>query len=158
MDEQQKVSEPNPTDNGKKVDDNTVDYLTAIKELKENTVELSKYEQLREENKKLIEAVVNGQQIEQGQSQARTNDDIIKEMRNTQLTNLDFWIDTLEYRDNCLKSGKPDPFLPIGHKTAPTQNDIECANRVARVVKECIDYAKGDPQLFTSRLQSEIRG
>ena len=37
-------------------------------------------------------------------------------------------------------------------KIVPTTEDIECANRVAEVVKECIEYADGDSQLFTNEL------
>ena len=43
------------------VEDNTQDYLAAIKELKEKSVDRSEYDKLRAENKKLIDAVVNGQ-------------------------------------------------------------------------------------------------
>ena len=43
------------------VEDNTQDYINAIKDLKQNSVNRSEYEKLRAENKKLIDAVVNGQ-------------------------------------------------------------------------------------------------
>ena len=44
--------------------DNT-DYIAAIKELKQNSVDRSKYEALRAENKKLLDSIVNGTEIAQ---------------------------------------------------------------------------------------------
>lgn len=155
MDEEKKIIE-----NGEKVEPNTSDYLDAIKGLKQKEDDLSKEnKQLREDNKKLLNDFLNGGVKEDEPSQAkRTNEEVLKEMNTKQLTNLDFWKDALEVRENCLKEGKPDPFLNYGFKTQPTETDIEAANRVARVVQECIDYADGDSDLFTSKLQSEIRG
>ena len=57
--EEEKQQQINETRND--VDDNTQDYITAIKELKQNSVDRSEYDKLKAENKKLIQAVVNGQ-------------------------------------------------------------------------------------------------
>ena len=46
------------------VEDMTPDYLAAIQELKQNSVDRSKYDELRAENKKLLQSIVNGQQVE----------------------------------------------------------------------------------------------
>ena len=43
------------------VEDTTTDYIEAITQLKKNSVDRSEYDKLRAENKKLIDAVVNGQ-------------------------------------------------------------------------------------------------
>ena len=43
--------------------DNT-DYIDAIKELKQNSVDKDKYDALKSENKKLLEAIVNGQELQ----------------------------------------------------------------------------------------------
>ena len=43
-----------------KVDDTQVDYIEAIKNLKQNTVDRSKYDELKAENKKLLDSIVNG--------------------------------------------------------------------------------------------------
>jgi hypothetical protein len=40
-----------------------VDYIAAIQELQNNTVSKDQYQKLREENKKLLDALVSGQQI-----------------------------------------------------------------------------------------------
>ena len=43
------------------VEDNTQDYLAAIKELKEKSVDRSEYDKLIAQNMRLIDDVVNGQ-------------------------------------------------------------------------------------------------
>lgn len=52
-----------------------------------------------------------------------------------------------------IESGNPDPFLPIGLRIAPTQEDIQAAERVADVLQQCLDYADGDNALFTAEFQ-----
>lgn len=58
MEEKQLINETG------EVVDNT-DYIAAIKELKENSVDRSKYDALKAENKKLLDSIVNGTEIAQ---------------------------------------------------------------------------------------------
>lgn len=133
--------------------DNT-DYITAIKELKENSVDRSKYDQLKAENKRLLDSIVNGTDIGQVQAQEKKS---IDELRAAYLkedqTNLEFAENTLALREALIEKGEPDPFLPIGNKILPTEEDIATANRVAQVLQECVDYAEGDSNVFTNELQ-----
>ena len=50
-----------------------------------------------------------------------------------------------------------DPFLPQGKQIAATSDDIKSANRVAEALKDCVEYANGDSQLFTNELQRITR-
>ena len=61
------------------VDDMTPDYIAAINELKQNSVDKAKYDALRLENKKLLDAVVNGQTVEVQASKPEVN---IQDLRN----------------------------------------------------------------------------
>lgn len=136
-----------------KVDDNTQDYLAAIKELKENSVDRSEYDKLKAENKKLIDAVVNGQPGDvESKPQLRDPNEIREELFNREHSNLDYVKLALELRSSLIAEGKPDPFLPMGSQIAPTADDVEKAERVAQVYQECIDYADGDSKLFTQEL------
>ena len=137
------------------VEDTSVDYISAINELKANSVERSKYESLRAENKRLLESIVNGQTIELGQVQQpkKDIDELRKAVFKDESTNLEYWTNVLDLRDALIEKGERDPFLPYGQKILPTNEDIECANRVAKVVRECIDYAEGDTEAFTNELQ-----
>ena len=136
------------------VEDMTPDYVAAIKELKQNSVDKAKYDALRLENKKLLDAVVNGQTVEntvkpQVDIQALRNELFNKENQ----TNLQYVENALKLRNALIEKGEADPFLPHGSKILATDSDVEAANRVAAVLQECVDYAEGDSQIFTNELQ-----
>ena len=136
------------------VEDSTPDYLEAIQSLKQNSVDRSEYEKLKAENKKLINAVVNGQSVDvESQPKHRDADTIRDELFNNEHNNLDYIKLALELRSTLIAEGKPDPFLPMGAQISPTAEDVEKAEKVAAVYQECIDYADGDSKLFTQELQ-----
>ena len=145
------------------VEDNTQDYLAAIKELKQNSVDRSEYDKLRAENKKLIDAVVNGQPGQEEQVVVKHSKEQIDELRNDlfnsprELNNLEFITKAMELREALMENGEPDPFLPVGKQISPTRDDIEGAEKVAQVYKECIDYAEGDSEVFTNELMRRTR-
>lgn len=147
---------PDEIKNENESPEENVDYIATIKELKETTVPKDQYAKLKEENKRLLQSVLNGEQIE-GAAESSTPDvaTLRKELFSgeAELTNLSYVTKALELRDQLIADGKPDPFLPVGHNIAPTNEDIEAANRVAKVLKECVDYADGDSAIFTSELQ-----
>lgn len=132
--------------------DNTQDYITEIQNLRETTVPRDEYNRLREENKRLISSLAKGETITQPKVKPDINELRKRVFDNEHQSNLEYWGAVLELRDAVIDSGAPDPFLPQGHKVVPTTEDFECANRVATVVKECINYADGDSQLFTNEL------
>ena len=135
------------------VEDSTQDYLAAIQELKQNSVDRSEYEKLKAENKKLINAVVNGQSGDiEAKPEHRDVDVIRDELFNQEHSNLDYVKLALELRSSLIAEGKPDPFLPVGNQIAPTAQDEEAAEKVAAIYQECIDYADGDSKLFTQEL------
>ena len=145
------------------VEDNTQDYINAIKELKQNSVNRSEYEKLRAENKKLIDAVVNGMPGQEEQVVVRHSKEQIDDLRNDlfnsprELNNLEFITKAMELREALMENGEPDPFLPVGKQISPTRDDIEGAEKVAQVYKECIEYAEGDSEVFTNELMRRTR-
>ena len=145
------------------VEDNTQDYLAAIKELKENSVNRSEYDKLRAENKKLIDAVVNGQPGQEEPAVSKHSKEQIDDLRNElfnsprELNNLEYVTKAMELREALIENGEPDPFLPVGKQISPTRDDIEGAEKVAQVYKECIDYAEGDSEVFTNELMRRTR-
>ena len=145
------------------VEDNTQDYIAAIKELKQNSVDRSEYDKLRAENKKLIDAVVNGQPGQEEQVVVKHSKEQIDDLRNDlfnsprELNNLEFITKTMELREALMENGEPDPFLPVGKQISPTRDDIEGAEKVAQVYKECIEYAEGDSEVFTNELMRRTR-
>lgn len=141
---------------GTEVVDNT-DYIAAIKELKENSVDRSKYDALKAENKKLLDSIVNGTDVD---LPAKDEKKSIEELRANYLkedqSNLEYITNALALREAIIAEGKPDPFLPIGEQILPTDEDIATANKVARVLQECVDYAEGDSNVFTNELQRRL--
>ena len=141
---EQRVEESNPD----------TDYVAAIKELKEKTVSKESYQKLREENKKLLQSLVNGEQIQTEVEKPDINE-LRKELFNedSNIDNVTFISKALELRTALIENGEPDPFLPVGKRITPTDEDISAANRVATVLQECVDYSQGDSQAFTNELQ-----
>ena len=136
------------------VEDMTPDYLEAIQTLKQNSVDRSEYDKLKAENKKLLDSIVNGQEVDMGKKmpEGRSIDEIRDDLFNHDHSNLDYVKKALELRSALIAEGQPDPFLPIGSQIAPTPEDEEKAAKVAAIYQECIDYADGDSKLFTQEL------
>lgn len=135
----------------------TNDYIEAIKEMKQNSVSKEDYMKLKEENKQLLNSLVNGE-IRQEEIKEEPVD--INKLRddlfNKELSNLDYISSALKLREELMKKGEPDPFLPAGKNILPTEEDISTANRVATVLQECVEYADGDSSVFTNELQRRM--
>lgn len=130
------------------------DYISALNEMKKNTVSKDSYNKLKEENKRLLNSLVSGETMSVEVKPVDVN-----ELRNklfaedADLNNVAFIDTALQLRTALMEQGEPDPFLPIGKRISPTEEDISCANRVATVLQECVDYAQGDSAAFTNELQ-----
>ena len=135
---------------------NETDYIAEIQKLKANTVSIDDYNRLKNDNKKLITALASGEGVATAAPEPEKN---INELRNkllkkgSNLNNLEYVQAAVELREALIAQGQRDPFLPYGEGVLPTAEDVECANRVSSVFKECIEYADGDPDIFTSELQ-----
>lgn len=152
QEEEKKTPEVNTNESGEQ--GTNAAYLDAIKDLKSNSVPRSEYEALKADNKRLLDAYVNGQRVETPEKEEKAD---IGQLRSNlfkeDVNNLDYWTNALKLREALIAKGEPDPFLPIGKKITPTNEDVEAADRVASIVKECIDYAQGDSAVFTNELQ-----
>ena len=148
----------NENENVVTVEDNTNDYIAQIQKLKEYSVSKDDYEKLRADNKRLIDALANGAQMDVVESKVSTVENI-NNLRNklfgkgNNLNNLEYCQAAVDLRDELIKNGERDPFLPFGHNVIATDSDHETAERVASIMKDCIDYADGDSDIFTNELQ-----
>lgn len=136
-----------------KVDD---DLMSQIDELKKNSISREQYEKVLKERQQLFDRVMNGEPIDVPQEVV--DKPSIKELRDKLYVNqsckndLDVIQTTLALREALLSEGQPDPFIPEGKKIQPSQADIEAAQRTAKILKECVDVAEGDSQLFLNEL------
>lgn len=136
--------------------DTNVDYIAAIEELKSNSVSKNDYLKLKNENKQLLDTLVKGGQYQGSYQKPITN---VKELRKElfnpdgHLNNLEYATKALELRDAVMEAGGNDPFLPTGINIIPSEEDLATANRVAQVLKNTIEYADGNSEIFTNELQ-----
>ena len=135
--------------------DNT-DYIEAIQTLKQNSVDRSKYDELKAENKKLLDSIVNGTEVAQPVEEKKSVEELRAAYLKEDQSNLEYITNTLKLREALMAEGKPDPFLPIGEQILPTDEDVAAAQKVADVLQECIDYAEGDSSVFTNELQRRL--
>ena len=141
------------------VEDMTQDYVATIQQLKQNSVDKAKYDALRLENKKLLDAVVNGQTVE---TQAQVQKEDIQTLRNKVFnnpnqTNLEYITNALNLRNRLLEEGYEDPFVPQGTQISAVQADYDRANKVATVLQEMVDESDGDPNVFLNEYQRRVK-
>lgn len=154
--EENKTVESSTIDNTS-VTNTSEDYISAIKEIKENSVDKAAYLKLKQENKQLLDSLVNGESIQQPKKEEEVNmSGLKKKLASDDLTNLDYIETTLKLRKTLMDSGKTDPFVPTGKNIVPTQFDIDEAEKVASVLQECVDIADGDSNIFTNELQRRL--
>lgn len=155
MAEEVKVSEQT-VDNST---DTSLDYIEAIKTLKETTVEKSAYDSLRAENKKLLQSLVNGETIEPQNKVLSEDIETLRKrvLTDDSLTNLEYWDNVLKLRSALLKRGDEDPFVPQGNKVAATAADYATAEKVATIMQEMVDNSDGDPNVFLNEFQRRVK-
>jgi len=139
------------------------DYLSAITEMKKNSVARSDYDSLRAENKRLLDAIVNGQTastevVEEVkkptlEDHKRLCDDLFSDPDKT-FGACEYIDKALQLREAAIQNGMLDPFVDIGKSAYGklTQDDFYRANETARVYQECLDYAQGDDEVFINEL------
>lgn len=136
------------------------DYIKALKEMKQNTVSKEQYDKLKAENGQLLQALVNGETIEPEKPEEKVD---LNELRKSlfspesDLSNLQYMETALKLRQEIIKQGGRDPFLPIGEKVNLTQDQIDAAERSAQIFQECVDFAQGDSGVFTAELQRRTK-
>lgn len=135
------------------------DYVEAIKNLKQNSVSKADYDALRLENKKLLQAVVNGQNIEVEPEEPEVD---LAQLRknvfdNPDQTNLEYVTNVLKLRDAVLEKEGYDVFVPQSSQYSPTQDDIARANKVAEQFQEMVDIADGNPNVFLNEYQRRVK-
>ena len=128
-------------------------YIEALAELRNNTVPKEDYQKVMAENKQLLDAIVNGQKIEIEEEPKVDVDALRSDLFNKEMTNLEYAEKTLKLREELLKRGERDPFLPNGRTYVANEFDAIEAERAAGALQHCIEIAQGDPAIFQNELQ-----
>lgn len=153
--EKELTNESSPTN----VNDST-DYINAIKEMKQNSVSRDMYDKLKQENKQLIDALVEGKTIDVQPQEKPDINKLRQELYGKdcdKLTNLEYIDKTLKLRQALIDAGERDPFLPNGSHVKVTGQHFDQANATAEAFKHCVEFAEGDSALFTAELQRITR-
>lgn len=134
-------------------------YIDAIAKMKENSVSKKQYEELAAENKKLLEAMMDGKTIEAPAAEEKGAS--IADLRQklfsgeSEMNDLESWETALELREKIMDEGGLDPFLPNNDKV--TADDLEGVEQVVAAVKDAIEAANGSPEVFKAKLMSVTR-
>ena len=140
----------------KDVEQDTNNYIEAIKEMKANSVSKDAYIKLQDENKKLLESLIKGDTIEAPKAAAPEEKVDLAALRkhlNEAESPIDYCKTSLKLHEETLKQTGVNDYLPNGKKIRPTKEDEEKAELFISTIKKCIDYADGDDQLFIQELQ-----
>lgn len=135
-----------------------VDYVAAIAELKNNSVSKEQYDKIKQENSRLLDALVNNKQIDIPKEEPVD----IQKLRNNLfhneqgLSNMDFIDNALRLRKALIDAGERDPFLPVGNRTQVDYDTELKAERVAQGLQEMLDFADGDQGIFNAEYQRRV--
>lgn len=137
-------------------------YIDAIKNYNENYVPKTRYEKLEEENRELVNALVNNEQITTVMTQENKQpiEELVKEMRVSPskgfIFDTNFVEKALEFRERILEEQGVDCFVSSGHNVNPSQESYMSAQKTADIYRECLDYANGDNKVFINELQRRM--
>ena len=144
---------------GEKGGEDTSALIEAIKTMKKNTVSREQYEAKEAENRELLDALINGGQVVQPTETEEDPQERIAVLRkelfgssNNNMTNLEYAQKSLELHDLNLQVGNGNDFLPVGQGVEITRDDVDKADLYAKTLKECIEKAEGDSEVFTAEL------
>lgn len=134
------------------------EYINQINNLRENTVSREEYERIKNDNKELAKALINGTGanipgITKPEEKPDLDDLRKKLFMKKSKNDLEYFTNLLALRDGVMADGQPDPFLPINREFRATAQDEADAERIATQIKEAIEYADGDPAVFSNDLR-----
>ena len=141
--------------------DTNQDYISALNEMKKNTVSKEAYDKLRADNKKLLDTIVSGQSLEQTEVKEEVDVDALRKelfgKSRRDLSNLEYVDKTLQLRKALMERGEQDPFvMKAGRTSSPEAEDFKKAERVASVLQECVDIADGNDSVFDNEFQRRL--
>lgn len=145
--------------------DNT-DYIEALKELKQNSVSKDKYDALNEEKKRLLEAIVNGEEAsaQEKEPTLESRDVYYKKYKENNFSNdLEYWDNFLKLRKATIKEYGSDPCVtgsygltPDGGKIDPTYGEADIIAEQMDMIEDFVKKSEGNPIAFESLLQSAL--
>ena len=130
-------------------------YLEQIKNLKANSVSKEAYDKLMNENRNLLQTIVEGKQMSSDVTEQpkKSLEELTKELKSGELNNLDYIKTSLEHRQRCIEERGFDPYVGISHTSAPSDEAIRNGEQVAEFLEQLVKTADGNSQIFTNEYQ-----
>lgn len=159
--------ENNQSESGEIISDNSA-YLDAIKDLKANTVSKASYDALQADNKRLLDAVINGiptsDQPKEEEKIPSRKECYEKYMKNEFSSDLDYWKNIVALRDATIKEYGKDPCVtgnfgttPNGDKLAAEYGEAESVEDEFNTLKAIINESNNDPATFELLMRQAIK-
>jgi hypothetical protein len=136
-----------------------IDYIAAINELKQNTVSKDQYNKVINENKQLLQTLMDGGQVEIAEE---TNKPSLTELANKiagakSMSNVEYIQTMCDYYDALVDAGYGDLAITVKHGGAYDEADKLAVERTINGLKEMLADADGDNNAFTALYQSVVR-
>lgn len=130
----------------------------ALIELKSQVDQLSKENaNLKEAKARYYDAVLNdGTPTDATPVSHRPLADIKRDMRKEDLTNLEYCTLAIELDDAVREDTGDSAFLPKGRDVTVTADEMNTADKMNAILKECIAEADGDPVRFNMALKAHM--
>ena len=135
-------------------EEENVDYIQTIEQMRQNSVSKDKDDKLKEENKKLLNTLATGGQIQVEEEKVDVNklwEDIFN-VRKKPLTDMEVVEKLLKIRESCLENEYRDIFVYGGPEFVPEASDYASAQQAAEVYQKCLDEADKSPRAFKAAL------
>ena len=133
------------------------DAIDIITEMRANTVSKDKYNNLKEDNEKLMRALANGETLTVEPPKTANIEDLRKEYFEFESKNdMEIAQDILALREAIIESGERDPFLPNGKGVQITPEDVRDAQAVADLLQYALDNSQGKNDLFIAQFASQL--
>lgn len=133
------------------------DYITALGDLKANSIEKSEYERILAENAKLTNALASGFRQEVEEDEPKVDIPALrKEFLNKKYTNdMEYFKAMKTLRDELIKTTGVDPF--INKNAENVSAEMDQAEQVSNLIDYALEQADGDPVKFSAVFNSKIR-
>ena len=134
--------------------DKTQDYISAINEIKNNSVSKEQYNKLREENKRLLDAYVNGETIEAKAEKVKPDESTLRNnfLNNPSPNGLEYFKNMMDLRDSIIERTGQDPMAGDNEAVSLARSE-----EIANIYKECIEIANGNSAVFHNELTRRIK-
>lgn len=153
------------SDTGNVIDTST-DYLATIEAIQKNSVSKEDYASLKADRDRLLQAVVNGQEIalERQEADLKPREEYYKAYTENKFkTDLEFWENFVNLRKATIKEFGNDPcvtgsygFTPDGTKLDAAYGEAETIAEQMDLIEDMIHEADGNPFLFKTLLSQAM--